>query len=593
MLRARTLASLAAAAATLTFAAPAAAGGLTQLEGLDGCLSRDGSDLSAPGVCNTAGSLGEPRGMAMSPDGRNVYAANQATSTISVLARDPETGALAPLPGLDGCVSHDGTNQYDSVVRCRDVRAVSNARHVAVSPDGEHVYVTAGAGNPGTGINAVAVFSRDQSTGALTQLPGGAGCITASPTSANGCAGLPANVYLTEAYDLTVSPDGHQLYVSIFTHNSRIYAFDRGEEGALSFSSCVAALPPSSGESPPCTRAHALPGVRSLAVSPDGRSLYAAGGGYFGSPEWGVAVLSRAADGSLRQAEGPAGCITVNGEHHRIAGFCAVGRGLDNPDDVTVSPDGTTVYAHAYRGVVSFSRAGDGTLTQLDGEAGCLTWNGPESCAELSAPFQGSFRTVAVAPDGEEVFATGGSAVFSLERDRATGKLSQPSGVLGCIDQHARYGCADGRAMHLPYEVLVSPDGRHVYSSDFGQAAVAAMERGFPPDCEEVTRSVPYQTQVAIPLSCTDPNGDELTLRIVAGPSHGTLGEIDQAAGTVAYRPANGYRGPDAFTFAARDGAFESKPAKVAITVEPRPSLLGPICRAVLGGDQPLCDALP
>ena len=45
-------------------------------------------------------------------------------------------------------------------------------------------------------------------------------------------------------------------------------------------------------------------------------------------------------------------------------------------------------------------------------------------------------------------------------------------------------------------------------------------------------------TAVSVPLSCTDPDGDALTLSIVDGPSKGTLGAI--SGGAVTYTPTAG-----------------------------------------------------
>ena len=73
-------------------------------------------------------------------------------------------------------------------------------------------------------------------------------------------------------------------------------------------------------------------------------------------------------------------------------------------------------------------------------------------------------------------------------------------------------------------------------------------------------------------LACTDPDGDALTLEKVAGPSHGTLGAIDQGTKKVTYTPAAGYSGPDSFTYRATDGTATSPAATVSITVVAPPN---------------------
>ena len=73
-----------------------------------------------------------------------------------------------------------------------------------------------------------------------------------------------------------------------------------------------------------------------------------------------------------------------------------------------------------------------------------------------------------------------------------------------------------------------------------------------------------------MPLTCTDPDGDALTLSIVDEPSKGTLGAISGDA--VTYTPDAGEFGADSFTYRASDGTAESAPATVSITITRAPS---------------------
>jgi len=114
--------------------------------------------------------------LAVSPDGRHVYAAGFGDDAVAILSRDTASGALGfvdaffnaelPAGGLDG------------------------ASGVAVSPDGQHVYATAGV------ADAVVAFSRAGDTGLLTWLETEAG-----------------DPLLDGAVDLAISPDGTRLYV--------------------------------------------------------------------------------------------------------------------------------------------------------------------------------------------------------------------------------------------------------------------------------------------------------------------------------------------------------------------------------------------
>jgi hypothetical protein len=91
------------------------------------------------------------------------------------------------------------------------------------------------------------------------------------------------------------------------------------------------------------------------------------------------------------------------------------------------------------------------------------------------------------------------------------------------------------------------------------------------PTCADQNVVVPYGTAVTLTLQCSDANGNRLTRAIGTGPSNGSLGAVDQGAGTVTYTPRAGYSGPDSFTFTANDGAATSAPATMRIVVGPNP----------------------
>ncbi len=68
-------------------------------------------------------------------------------------------------------------------------------------------------------------------------------------------------------------------------------------------------------------------------------------------------------------------------------------------------------------------------------------------------------------------------------------------------------------------------------------------------------------------LPVSDGDSDPLTYTVTTGPQHGVL-DI-HSDGTYTYTPNGDYNGPDSFTFTANDGAVDSNPATVAITVNP------------------------
>ncbi|HTK77374.1 MAG TPA: tandem-95 repeat protein [Gemmataceae bacterium] len=65
----------------------------------------------------------------------------------------------------------------------------------------------------------------------------------------------------------------------------------------------------------------------------------------------------------------------------------------------------------------------------------------------------------------------------------------------------------------------------------------------------------------------TDVEGSPLTAVLVAGPAHGTV--TLNADGSFTYTPAANYNGSDSFTYMANDGALNSSPATVSLTITP------------------------
>jgi hypothetical protein len=119
------------------------------------------------------------------------------------------------------------------------------------------------------------------------------------------------------------------------------------------------------------------------------------------------------------------------------------------------------------------------------------------------------------------------------------------------------------------------------FTTPKGQRLVGASDRDFglyifrytgpgaaaAPSCEDVRVRTEVDTPVTVPLTCTDRNDNPLTLSIVDEPTKGTLGNINQSAGTVTYTPDEGARGRDTFTFRANDGAADSAPATATIRI--------------------------
>jgi DNA-binding beta-propeller fold protein YncE len=189
-------------------------GALTQKNGIDGCVSEDGT----LGDCVNGVALDFAWGVASSPDGRSVYVVSDTSGAIAVFDRNLSTGALTQKAGTAGCISDDGTGG-----QCVNGNSIDDPFLVAVSPDGQSVYVAAGSDH------AVAVFDRDTSTGALTQKPGAGGCV--GETNVNGCTD---GVALSGVHGVAVSADGRNVYgtaassngVAVFSRDVAAYDID-------------------------------------------------------------------------------------------------------------------------------------------------------------------------------------------------------------------------------------------------------------------------------------------------------------------------------------------------------------------------------
>jgi hypothetical protein len=226
-------------------------------------------------------------------------------------------------------------------------RTLEAASSVTVSSDGESAYVSS------AGSDAVAVFDRDTTSGALTQKAGTAGCIVNGP-SADVATCDNAGRALNGAESVTVSPDGKSVYIAATSSNDDAVAvFDRDTtSGALTqkagAAGCIVNGP--SADVATCDNTgRALDGANDVAVSPDGGNAYVAS--VFGNA---VALFDRdKTSGALTQKAGTAGCI-VDEPSTDVATCDNVGRALISLESVTVSPDGKSVYVASTNGVAAF-----------------------------------------------------------------------------------------------------------------------------------------------------------------------------------------------------------------------------------------------
>jgi 6-phosphogluconolactonase (cycloisomerase 2 family) len=303
--------------AIAVFVRDASTGGLTQLAGVAGCVSEDGTG----GTCADGFALNGARSVALAANGKSLYVASRDSDAVVAFARDNGTGALTQLSGPGACVSDNGTGGL-----CANGVALDFPTSVAVSRDGRHVYVAT------AGSHAVAAFARDKSTGALTQLPGTAACV-----SDDGTGGLCTDGRgLLGAFSVAVSRNGKNVYVASRDAGA-IAVFARNKTtGALTQLDGLLGCLSEDGSGGICADAKALAGAVSVVVSRDGKNVYAASEGSSA-----VAAFARERKtGALAQLAGLSGCISEDG----TGATCGDGKGLAEARAVALSRNGRSAY---------------------------------------------------------------------------------------------------------------------------------------------------------------------------------------------------------------------------------------------------------
>ncbi len=491
-----------------------------------------------------AGLLNDPIGIALAPGGTQLYVA-QGNTRITWLRRNTDTGAIALPPaaaGADRCVWSGSIN-----TPCAPVHLPAlTPQTMRISPDGANLYL-AHTAFPFQLVN----YARNAGTGglafsqclALTT----AGC---SPIGINNAASI---------VDLAVSPDGTSVYAANSNATS-ILNFSRAGSGTLTFRDCVG---PAGG----CVATGAFPNFntrpQSLVVSPDGSRVYVGGFGDAGQGGGRVVEYNRGAGGTLTQSS----CI---GEG--VAG-CGPGRALSTVNGMAISSDGRTLYTLGGTrvGVIDLDPA-TGNVSQAADTTGCLadTGAGDPGCTPVRQ--LGTTTDVVVSPAGDAVYLTNTDSSIAALGRAPNGDLSQPVDAAGCVTAAAVANCVQRAGLVGAGSLAISPDGLTLMLGSAGAGGlgtVTAFTRDLPPVCSDGDAAVAFQTPLAIPLTCTDRNGDPLSYEIVSDPAKGRV-TLSQSPPQVIYEPLANNEGGDAFTFRATARGRTSNVATV------RPSIGAP-----------------
>ena len=248
---------------------------------------------------------------------------------------------------------------------CQDGRGLVGPRAIALSPDGENAYVADEA------WDSVATLTRDGGSGALSPISSPSGCLSMTPNY-DDCADGRA---LGGARDVAVSPDGKNVYVAAATDDA-VAVLDRDAgDGHLTQSSgddgCVSA-----GGSGECGEGNALDEPTSVAVSPDGKTVYVASKG----PGGGIAIFERDPDtGDLSQDPGTAGCVSDADRRlrQRARPRC---RGSKRSRSAPTASPSTGSPPPATRSRSSRRDTEPGELTPVPAPDGCIVSKAAEGC---------------------------------------------------------------------------------------------------------------------------------------------------------------------------------------------------------------------
>jgi hypothetical protein len=460
----------------------------------------------------------------LSPDGRHLYVAvgNLGSGYNGLRIFDVRAGGTLGLRTAAAATTDQAPTDVD------------------FSPDGRTIYVAAG--------NQLLVFARDTTSGAL----GPVQCVGPAP-----CSPVTA---ATSFEAVAVSPDSASVYAR---GANQLVVFDRnpgngtvGQKPGLT--GCLA-----EESALPCTAAAGLAGsANEIVVSPDGRHVYASN-----QSPGGVAVLSRAGDGSLSSA----GCITIGGTSGLTGGAeCLVGSPtLAQATAANTDRQGVHVVVSGPNGNTVFRRdASTGGLSQTD----CVDEVGagppPTGCREVKGA---AGSDAAFTPDGNDLVLNASYGLSFFTFDRAAGRLTQRP-TRGCIAAVAGAPC-----VHVPGilggagGVTVSNNGSYVFAA-FRGGSIASFERDSGPKCKSPTITVRTRKPFAVPLRCTDANGDAITLAIVSPPVFGTLGRVDQRNDRVLYTPDPKRKGRDTFKYRGTTPGSPGPTATVTLNVVAPPT---------------------
>jgi hypothetical protein len=388
---------------------------------------------------------------------------NGTTGTYTATRNPPPTGSLAQLPSPSNCASREGVGG-DAECGTLIPSGIESKVTAAVSPDGLNVYAA--------GSTALIEFSRNQATGALTEI----GCVSGGTAVCSPVNDTSNALAMHHPELIAISPDGANIYVTAEEPAGAVVTFSREPgTGLLTETGCISH---SAGTGCAIENERGLKGPGGLAVSSDGMNVYVAS-----FSESAVAEFAREpSTGALTPLPNKNECISSI-----VASKCGTtsAAGLTEVSTVAVSSDGANAYAAAVGGggdVAEFARntaagAEHGALKQLASPNACLATAVVGGCTHAS-DVNGPGELV-IAPNGQNVYANGESAVLEFAREPSTGALSQLGAPNVCISGAAitPTGCSAAKGLEGTFGLAISPDGSDIYATGESESSIATLTR--------------------------------------------------------------------------------------------------------------------
>ncbi len=390
----RNVYSVAISGALVEYARNQTTGSLAEI----GCVTAGSTACASENSTTKAIAMSNPAAIAFSPGGEDVYVITQGTNSIVEFSRNAETGLLTER----GCLSRENAE-----CASHENKGLHSPYGITVSLDGKSVYVASFADE------AVAEFSRNTSTGKLTQLSGANNCITSGTKGLTGCETEGA-FGLERAIGVVVSPDGKNVYIAAGATNGEgaVVAFERNTStGALT------QLPGTEGcistANAKCAPGVAIDGPEDIVISPDGRDVYTNS-----SQNNAVLEFRRESSGALAQLTSPNSCLM----NAPAAAGCSEVKGLKDALGVAISPGGENVYASSPEedDEAAFTRnAETGVLAPLPAPYECIGKTGKNTCGTSGSTGIAGARRVTVSPDGRNLYVAGQNDHSVVELVRA------------------------------------------------------------------------------------------------------------------------------------------------------------------------------